>query len=1109
MHEDFTKKYNNLNIDQKKAVDSIEGPVLVIAGPGSGKTELLSVRVANILLQTDVNPNNILCLTFTESAAINMRQRLFKLIGKEAYNVAIHTFHSFCLDIINTYPEYFYNGAYFVAADPLSQIEILENIFSNLDYDNPLNSYHPKEGYVYLYDVQNAISLLKKAGISPLEFNKIVHHNKDLMSKVAKQINEVFSERLSKKIFSKITKLLEDINNVEHEAFPVVHFKPILPIIIKSLQKALDSAILADKTAPIREWKSKYLKKSQEGEIVIKDFYYIKHLKALSEIYSKYTDTLEEEGLIDFEDMILQVILALEKNQTLKYELAEQYLYFLIDEFQDTNDAQMRLIKLLTDAKEYEGRPNIMVVGDDDQAIYKFQGAEISNILNYKATYKEPTVVTLKNNYRSTQEILDLAKKIIRKGEDRLENIINEIDKDLIASNFNILKGNISMEVLNNKESEYFWLVNKIKDLVEQNQIQYQDIAVIARKHSQLEELALFFNKLEIPINYERQQDVLIQPHIRQIITIASFVVTLNRKKNEIADELVPEILSYPFWELKREDIWGISKEANKNRELWFNCMKSSTNQKINNIAKFLEDLSLISHYEPLEYVLDYIIGGDIVPKDTNDKIKSPFKKYYFNKEKFDKSKSNYLNFLTSLQTFHNALKEYKKGKDLLLEDLINFVNVHKKNNLPLMSNTLLGNSENAVNLLTAHKAKGLEFNTVFVLSCNDDNWASRRNNVKKIPMPNNLPITPAGDNLDDQLRLFFVALTRAKSNLFLSSYKYDDKGKEKQILNFIDCDALEYNDSSADHEKNNNDVKDSQKIEILEYAWDTYNTPPIYEKEKDLLNNLLENYQMSVTHLNNYLNVTKNGPLVFLEQNLLRFPQAKIPAGAYGTAIHKAIQLLYLSFKNNKKIPTLDFFLNVFTKSLQEQRLPKNEYDLYYKKGIDSLTCYYNTQHNNFNITDKIEFDFKDQGIIIGQAKITGKIDKLVFLPDNEITVHDFKSGKIKNSWVGKTANDKVTLLNYKRQLIFYKILVENSRIYNKKFNVNQGILEFITPNEKNEITFLEYNITNDDVSRLQKLIDIVYNKIINLDFVDVSHYSQDYKGIMQFEEDLLNNKI
>src|SRR5690349_4490837 len=170
---DFTTRYQKLNAAQKEAVDTLEGPVMVIAGPGTGKTELLSMRAANILKKTDTLPENILCLTFTESGASAMRKRLASIIGPAAYKIAIHTFHSFGTEIMNQNAQFFYHGANFRAADELSSYELLHTIFDELEYDNPLTSKMNGE-YTYLKDVLSTISELKKSGLTSDELLKIL-----------------------------------------------------------------------------------------------------------------------------------------------------------------------------------------------------------------------------------------------------------------------------------------------------------------------------------------------------------------------------------------------------------------------------------------------------------------------------------------------------------------------------------------------------------------------------------------------------------------------------------------------------------------------------------------------------------------------------------------------------------------------------------------------------------------------------------------------------------------------------------------------------------------------------------------------------------------------
>ena len=416
MSDQYTDRYNNLNPQQQKAVDTLEGPVLVVAGPGSGKTELLSLRVANILRTQDVSPSNILCLTYTEAAATNMRQRLAGLVGPAAYQVAIHTFHSFATEIINRFPEYFYNGASFQPADELTQIELLENIFNGLSYSNPLSSKH-QQAYTYLGDVQNAIADLKKAGITPDQFEQIMQQNSQILEKISPAIEAVFTPRVSKQTIEQIQELIGQLSVLYQEESDdesgLGRPESLAKSLGTSLNLALASALELDKTSPISEWKRKYTTKDSQDRIMLKDVQRLPKMRALADVYRQYRHDLHAAGYFDFDDMLLDVLEALSSQAELRYALQEQYQYVLVDEFQDTNDAQMRLINYVTDAPVYEGRPNIMAVGDDDQAIYKFQGAKIANIQQFREHYQDVTQIVLVKNYRSGQAILDLARHVI------------------------------------------------------------------------------------------------------------------------------------------------------------------------------------------------------------------------------------------------------------------------------------------------------------------------------------------------------------------------------------------------------------------------------------------------------------------------------------------------------------------------------------------------------------------------------------------------------------------------------------------------------------------------------------------------------------------------
>ena len=836
--------------------------------------------------------------------------------------------------------------------------------------------------------------------------------------------------------------------------------------------------------------------------------------------------------------MILDVLKALENNKALRYEIQEQYQYILVDEFQDTNDAQMRIIRCVTDAEVNEGKPNIMVVGDDDQAVYKFQGAEWSNMKNFMTIYKDVEMVTMIKNYRSTQGILDVATHIIRKGNQRLENSWKELDKSLIASNPELADGNIEHKEFPTRAHECHFISREIKKKIEAGH-KPEEIAIIARKHWQLEEIVPYLQGVGVPIRYEREQNVFAEPHIMQLIMMAKFLASVTDKNGNEADELLPQILAFPFWELKRETVWRLSLAARRGyaEKTWLEAMleadkcgiEAGEADKVEKIGRFLIDLGARSQVEPLEKVIDEMVGSHVplAPESEEDldneegasadkklSYVSPFRRFYFSQFNFDHARAEYLSFLSSLRVFVSALREYKTGEVLSIRDLIEFVDLHEKNGITLNDQSPFARLGEAVSLLTAHKAKGLEFETVFVLSCQDDIWAGR-GFPNKLSLPANLPIEPAGDTEDDQLRLFYVAITRAKRHLYLTSYQTEEGGSNASKLRFLI--AEEGEDTVLKKEALRKIYYGVDKVqqdilpeahEVLTASWLNFHTAPFLGEEKKLLQSLLEDYQMPVTHLNNFLNIAKGGPQYFLEQNLLRFPQAKSPSGSFGSAIHSTLENASLFLKKEGFLPKVDEILAWFEKFLKKERLAPMDYDLFYNRGIEALTKFWAEKQNTFTPKDVVEFNFKDQGVIVNGALLSGKIDRIVDMGAGKLEVHDYKTGKAKDEWEGRDDYEKTKLYEYERQLLYYKLLVENSREFGNKYKVKRGALEFIEP-KNDRVCELSLEFDDEKVDRLAKLLGIVYRKIKDLDLPDVSKYSADLKGIVEFEEDLLEGKI
>ncbi len=1097
----FEDRYKALNKEQKHAVDTIDGPVLVVAGPGSGKTELLSLRVGNILKVGSARASNILCLTFTETAASNMRDRLETLIGADAYRVAIYTFHGFCTDIIGRYPEYFFDATHFRPASDLIQSEILENIFERLPHKHILGGFHPERGYAYLKDAQMRIKDIKKGGLTPVRFKELLQENETAFEILHPILGEYLPERIGKdsaEAFLQMKSAFEKSGT------------NLGMMYAKTIEHALHDADVSEKNTPLSEWKAEHTGKDEQGTRVFKDFLALPKLYALGDIYEMYQKALHIEGYFDYEDMILQVVEALSKHVTLRTELEEMYQYIMVDEFQDTNNAQLSLVKAISSNPVHEGRANVCVVGDDDQAIYKFQGAEISNIHSFKELYKDVEVIVLTENYRSTQKVLDFARAIVVQGVNRLETRYKEIRKDLVAKNTALEKGDLHTYAFPTQEEEYAFIAQEVVTLFKRG-VPAKEIALIAREHKQLIAVLPYLDSLSVPYTYTRKENVFDESHVKELIMLCRFLATVGAKEFE-RDDLLPTILSFPFWGLKRLSIWQIAEQAKSNNQTWLTAMLTSNDIHIQELATFLIELGTLSQTTPLEIILDTLIGSKDIPKTSDSpdddaevtlptltletSFTSPYKEYYFGKNAFEKNASEYIHFLSSLRVFMRALREYKEGEMLRVHDVGGFVDMHTAYNIALINETPFAHNENSISLLTSHGAKGLEFAYVFIVSVNDAIWAGKPKG-SKLSFPLNLPLASAGDTEDDFIRLFYVALTRARHTLYITHHK--------SPLRFLSVSTLPETITQAPAMENS---------ELLAQGLAIYHAPPFAQDEKALLQKVVEGYMLSPTHLNNFLNIIDGGPMRFLEQNLLRFPQAKTASSVYGTAIHKALEDAHVLMRKDGKLPQLATLLAIFGKELRKGRLMSYEEEKLKARGEKILARYYELQKDSIKGEHIVELNFAKQSVVLGDALINGKIDKIIEADDKSWTVVDLKTGKGFDAWdEGKlTVYDELKLHHYRLQLMMYKILVENSRDHNMH-KVTHGILEFVE--EENNGKILELAITFDDkevqneLVRCKKLIEAVYKKIVTLDFPDTTLYPQTLEGIKEFEEDLIAGRI
>lgn len=1085
----FESRYKTLNEDQRKAVDTIDGPVMVVAGPGTGKTELLGMRAANILRQTDVLPDNILCLTFTDSGAAAMRERLRSVIGRDAYRIAVHTFHSFCSDIISQHRADFYRGAEFSPADELSTYRILRGIFEELDASSPL-SVMMNEEYTYLRDTQRTISELKRNGLASAELLRVLDQNDEVIEVTEKLLSPIFADRISKKTPELIAPHIDVIRTLQSEG-PLTGTPPLGRVLADSLQHAVIAATESNSTKPITAWRNQWFEKDEEGVFILTARKRQAKLRAVAFVYDKYLSNMQASALFDFDDMILQVVHALEHIPDLRYNLQERYQYIMVDEFQDTNLAQLRILRSLTDNPVSEGRPNVLVVGDDDQAIFSFQGADIGNIVGFQDLYPATQLVRLRENYRSTQLILDKSRRVITQGSDRLEDRIPDLDKTLHA-NREEKSTILSITKTPSPVDERAYLVESITKQIAAG-VKPADIAVLARHHRDIIKLLPSFASAKIHVNYERRENVLDMEIIRHIELVAELLIELFEGHHDHAGAILPELLAHPAWKVAPMDVWRLGLAANEQRKPWMDVM--SRTPAFESLHRWLVESSQKVNRLPLEQMIDVIIG-----KNDQEEFQSPIFGYYFSDKRREEEPDVYLTYLEALRTIRTKLREYQGTEAAFLPDLIEFIGLHRRLGTNIVSQRpALDQPDDAINLMTAHKSKGLEFDTVYIVGAIDSSWGERvRSMPNLIGYPANLPLAPAGNNYDERLRLFFVAMTRAKRQLFVSYAASDDNGKSTDLASFL-------LDSDQSPESWNPKHTIETASAALELEWYQPLLAVDHGDMKKLLETTLQHYKISATHINHFLDVTRGGPQGFLLDNLLRFPTSDSPNAAYGRAIHAVLQRTHTHLSATGNHRPLEDILHDFEKTLSAQQLSEADLSTFLQKGSATLQAYMGEYATSFTSTQRAEVNFAGQGVMIGDARLTGAIDLIdVDEQAKQIVVTDYKTGTAARSWTGKADYEKIKLHKYRHQLLFYKLLTERSREYSG-YEMTSGVIQFVEPTRGGNILALDATFSRDEVDEFEKLLCAIWKCIVTLDLPDISGYSQDYKGMVAFEQDLL----
>lgn len=1008
LKEKFTKAYEQLNQQQRFAVDTIDGPVMVIAGPGTGKTQILAARIGKILIDTDALPENILCLTYTDAGAIAMRRRLQQFIGADAYKVNIHTFHAFCNEVIQDNLSLFEKNS-LDAISELESIELFKSLIDSFQKNNPLKRYRG-DVYFEINNLRNLFSNMKREGWT------------------ADFINQ------------QIETYINDLPNREE-------------FVYKRKYKQFNAGDLkADKI-------------EEEKERMVK-------LQAAVEEFTRFQQLMRQRNRYDFDDMINWVIQVFEEHPNVLSNYQEKFQYILVDEFQDTSGTQNRLVQLLIN---YWDSPNIFVVGDDDQSIYRFQGANVENMLNFANQYSNDLKkVVLTSNYRSTQPILDVSKTIIDKNQERLVKQIEGLSKELTADNAKrkALTNQPRLVEYNTITEEMAGITESIAGLLQQD-VAPGRIAVIYKENKYGLELAAYFRLRGIPVYSKRNINLLEQPFTKKLIQILRY---LNAEHDTPygGDEMLFEILHFDFYGIPPIEIAKITVEVN---QLRYSNQPTSIRRLLSDKSAMapqtLFDKGLQQGLKNISAILEQLISdvsNVTLPQLFENIIQNAGILNYIMKSN---DKISLMQLLTALFDF--IKEEASRNPTLTLAGLVNIIDLMEKENLALPMTQVAG-SDKGVNLLTAHGSKGLEFEYVFFAGVNAGSWEKKRKPGGGYKMPDTIFISLPKLGDDEELRrLFYVALTRAEVHLIISYAKHKNDGKEIEPSMFI-AEIMEQHNL----EKEVVEIPDEamMQFQLLQF---TAQAPEIEQIEADFIDPILEKFVMNVTALNAYLDC----PLGFYYKNLIRIPSGKSENLEFGSAIHHALEQFFKKMQDGGRetFPTKDEMVADFNWYLDKHRenFTKEAFARRKEYGDEVLRNYYDKYINTWNKVVAIERNIR--GVVVNEVPLKGKLDKLEF-NGKDINVVDYKTGNVDNAMTKmKGPSDKdPNGGDYWRQAVFYKILIDNYPL--KDWRVVSTEFDFIEPDKKKEYRKEKIVINPQDTETVKQQLTTVWQKIKNKEF-------------------------
>jgi len=1018
-----------LNEQQIDAVEHVDGPLLIVAGAGTGKTTVITEKIAYLINEKKATADEILALTFTDKASGEMEERADKLLPYGYVDLWVMTFHSFCQRILQQHGIDIGISNDFKLLNQTEQwLLVRQNLDKfNLDYYRPLGN--PTK---FIHALIKHFSRCKDEEIWPHDYLE-------------------YAERL---------KINQD--NMESTGG---HGK---------IKNNKEPARRSDKGSL-----------GSVGEMA--------RLEEISNAYHIYQQLLLDNNSLDFGDLINYTLKLFKERPNILEKYKNQFKYILVDEFQDTNWAQYELVKLLLDKKQ-----NLTVVGDDDQSIYKFRGASVSNILQFKHDFPKSKEIYLNKNYRSTQDILDLAYNFIQlNNPERLEvklktqGAINNkqgLNKKLESNTKN--KGIIEHLHAETEQEEVEMVINKILELYNkprdpstpaslrsasaQDDIRnsWNDFAILVRANNQAESFINGLRNAEIPFNFIASKGLYSK---EVILDILAYLKLLDNYHESMA---LWRILNLAMIDIKVEDLMQITNYARrKTISLFEACqqinvltnIQQETKRKVNKILTFISQHTRLAKEKGVKVV---------VLKFLED----------YNYQKYLLEQNNNKAFIY-INQFINKTDEFEKSfDDKSVKNFMSMMDLEiESGEQGSLSKELLEGPE-SVKVMTIHSAKGLEFKYVFMVNLVDKRFPSM-DRKEPIELPDKLvkEIIPEGDvHLQEERRLFYVAVTRAKQGVFFTSA--DDYGgaRKKKLSRFLYEIGLESEKRKVKSEK-----QEYKNIKIQE------NKLPV------------TNYQLPFSFSYSQLKAFETCPYQYYLQYILKVPTQGKPVFSYGKTMHSTLQWFFSLIKegsnssqgalfdkahrstqmgtqiNTDKIPSLDKLMELYQESwIDDWYESKKQKQDYKKQGEKSLKEFHKKLEQD-GLPQVLELE-KGFNFKIKSHSVRGVIDRIDRLDNDKIEIVDYKTGSAK------------TLKNIEKdQLLIYQMAIAEI------FDWPLEKLTFYYLNNNSPVSFL--GTDNEIKKQKNKMLNII-NNIRKCDFTATPSQFKcewcDFKGICQYKQ-------